>query len=236
MSYDGKKILAVVPARGGSKEIVKKNLIKIKDVSLIGHAAKTIDRLPWIDRAVISSDDNGMLQEGILHGLSDIGKRPDELSGDSSNAIDVWRHALLESEKIWETRFDCTVLLEPTSPLRKPTDVEAVVNKLIVGGYDSVVTVTETDSKSHPLKQLVTIDDKVTHYESKGADIVMRQQLDPVYHRNGVAYAMMRDSLLSDDRILGDNASAIIVKGWVINIDTIWDVRYAEWLCSEGYV
>ena len=93
MAYHGKTVLAVVPARGGSKGLRKKNLIEIGGLSLIAHAAKTVSSLPWIDHAVISSDEKEMMNEGIRYGLSAPFERPMHLAGDYVDSVDVWQHA-----------------------------------------------------------------------------------------------------------------------------------------------
>ena len=231
----GKTVLAVVPARGGSKGLRKKNLIEIGGLSLIAHAAKTVSSLPWIDHAVISSDEQEMMNEGIRYGLSAPFKRPLNLAGDYVDSIDVWQHAFEESEKHWKINFDITILLEPTSPYRNSDDVKAAVRKLADEEYDSVLTVSETDSKAHPLKQLVFDGGNITHYDPKADAIVARQQLCQVYHRNGVAYVMTKDCLMNIGKIMNKNTTAIVVDRPVVNIDTESDVRFAEYLFARPF-
>ena len=121
MAWQGRKVLAVVPARGGSKGIPRKNLCKVGGMSLIAHAARTARALDWIDRAVLSTDDEEMADEGRRHGLEVPFLRPAELASDTASGVDVWRHAWLESERHYGCRFDLSVLLQPTTPLRRPT-------------------------------------------------------------------------------------------------------------------
>jgi CMP-N-acetylneuraminic acid synthetase len=124
-------------------------------------------------------------------------------------------------------------MLQPTSPFRRPEHVTAAVNKLIDGGYDAVWTVSESDSKAHPLKQLIIEDDRLDYYDPSGADIIARQQLKPVYHRNGVAYAMTR-SLISDKQtIKGDKTSFIVIDDLLVNIDTEYDFKLAEFMLTQ---
>ena len=97
-------------------------------------------------------------------------------------------------EKIDETRYDIILMLQPTSPLRRPVEVEECVRRLVYGQHDSVWTVSRTDLKYHPSKQL-KIDDVglMDFYEKNGKHIIARQQLSQCYNRNGVAYAFTRD-------------------------------------------
>jgi CMP-N,N'-diacetyllegionaminic acid synthase len=154
------------------------------------------------------------------------------MASDFSTSVDTWRHAWFKAEEYFDQTFDISVLLEPTSPLRKSKDVEEVIKKMVDGGYDSVFTVSETDSKSHPLKQMVIKDNHVGYYDDAGKDIIARQQLTPVYHRNGVAYAITRKCLVEQKTITGSNASAVIIDEPLVNIDTKHDLMIAQFLMS----
>ena len=230
MSYKGYNVLAVIPARGGSKGIPRKNLCKAGGISLVARAVKFTKALMWIDRVVLSTDDREIAEEGRKYGAEVPFLRPLELAGDTSKSVDVWRHVLIEAEKYYNTTFDISILLEPTSPFREPRHVEEVVKKLVDGDYNSVLTVSETDSKSHPLKQMVIKDNHVGYYDDAGKDIIARQQLTPVYHRNGVAYAITRKCLVEQKTIIGSNASAVIIDEPLVNIDTEQDLKRAQFL------
>ena len=133
MSYKKKKILAIVPARSGSKSVFRKNLKKIGKFSLIARVAQICGELEWLDHSIISTDDTEMQNEGIKFNLDAPFIRPAELASDKSSAIDVWSHALIESEKYYKTVFNISILLEPSSPFRKSEHVTQTVEKLIEG-------------------------------------------------------------------------------------------------------
>jgi CMP-N-acetylneuraminic acid synthetase len=104
----------------------------------------------------------------------------------------------------------------------------------VEGDFDAVWTVSETDSKSHPLKQLVLeSDDRLDWYDPEGATIIARQQLKPVYHRNGIAYVITRSCLLEQKTIKGARTGAMIINEQVINIDTQYDLELANFLMSR---
>ena len=230
MSYKEYNILAVIPARGGSKGIPRKNLCKVDGLSLVARAVKIAKSLTWIDKVVLSTDDLEIAEEGRKYGAEVPFLRPSELAGDTSKSVDVWRYVLIEAEKYYNTTFDISILLEPTNPFREPRHVEEVVKKLVDGDYNSVLTVSETDSKSHPLKQMVIKDNHVGYYDDAGKDIIARQQLTPVYHRNGVAYAVTRKCLVEQKTIIGSNTSAVIIDEPLVNIDTEQDLKRAQFL------
>ena len=227
--YNGKRILAVVPARGGSKGVPLKNLRKVCGRSLVAWVGDVIQHVACLDRAVVSTDHEGIAREAEKSGIDAPFRRPVELSGDRIGDVDVLQHALTTMESLDGVRYDVVVMLQPTSLSRRPEHIEVAITRLLDGNYDAVWSVSETDLKSHPLKQLVVSESgKLRYYDPKGAEIIARQQLTPVYHRNGIVYALARDCLLKGGMLLPSNVTSIIVDGPVINIDTEQDLVDAE--------
>ena len=230
----GNSVLAVVPARGGSKGIKLKNLQKVNDKSLVQMVAEIVSQLEYIDRAIVSTDHQEIAEVAIKHGLDVPFLRPYELSRDIVSDVDVLTHALTTIEKIDKKKYNIIVMLQPTSPLRKSEHVTKTVMKLVKGEYDSVLTVSETDSKVHPLKQLIFKENKIDYYHRDGQNIIARQQLKPVFQRNGVAYAITRECLLKQKSVIGQNASAIVINEIMVNIDTKLDLKIAQYLLQEN--
>jgi CMP-N,N'-diacetyllegionaminic acid synthase len=223
------RILVVVPARGGSKGVPLKNLRKVQGASLIARTARLIDTLPWVDRAVVSTDHEQIAAEAESFGLDAPFRRPEALSGDRIGDRDVLTHALLEMERQDGCRYDVIVMLQPTCPLRRPEHVTATVERLVRDQLDAVWTVTASNLKLHPLKQLKIGEDKrLTYYDPGGAEIIARQQLTPVYHRNGAAYAIARQCLLEQQALLGQQSGAVVIEEELISIDTLEDFAAVE--------
>ena len=231
---DGRTILAVVPARGGSKSIPRKNLKMVGGVSLVGRAAQVAAALPLIDAAVISTDDPEIAAEAKAHGLDAPFMRPPELSGDTATSVDMWRHAWLAAEAHYGKRFDLSVLLEPTSPLRLPADVERTLRALIDAGAPAAATVSPTPAHYTPHKTL-RINDKgeIVFYLESGASHSLRQGIPAYYHRNGLCYAVTRDHLVSKGCIIDHGAVAVVVDRHVVNIDDMFELELAEWLLQQ---
>lgn len=229
-------ILVVVPARGGSKGIPLKNIYPLMDKPLLTYTADVIKQLDYIDRSVVSTDHEKIAAVAESCGISVPFYRPDSLSGDRIADWDVLHHALTEIEKLDGREYNIIVMLQPTSPLRKPDDVTKTIITLINGGFDAVWTVSPTDSKAHPLKQLVIENGTLDYYDQAGANIIARQQLKPVYHRNGVAYAIRRECLVKKQSIKGENTGAVIIENWVANIDTKMDILWTEFLLQHNKV
>jgi CMP-N,N'-diacetyllegionaminic acid synthase len=232
---EGSTVLAVVPARGGSKGIPLKNLREVGGRNLLAHVGSVIREVPEIDRAVVSTDYPAIAREAEKAGITAPFLRPESISGDYVGDVDVLSHALLATEALDRKTYDIIVMLQPTSPLRRAGDVSATIRMLIEGGWDSVWTVSPTDSKAHPLKQLVISEGALDYYDPSGARIIARQQMTPVYHRNGVAYALKRACLIDQRSLKGNRAGAFVVDGHHISIDTEWDLELVELILARQH-
>ena len=230
---NNKTVLAVVPARGGSKGVKLKNLRPVQGVPIVQLAGTIASQVPEIDRAVVSTDLDKIAEAAVAGGLVDAFRRPESISGDRVSDVEVLTHALETMEQIDDRRYDIVVMLQPTSPMRTVAHVTDTIHKLEFEDFDAVWTVSETDSKSHPLKQLVLPEGRMDYYDPDGANIIARQQLEPVYHRNGLAYALTRECLLEQQSLLGQRAGAVVCNGHFVSIDTEWDFEYVEFILSQ---
>lgn len=227
-------VLAVVPARGGSKGVPLKNLRLVQHFPIVELAGRVASKVGYIDRAIVSTDHEDIAAAAVAGGLSDAIRRPEELSGDMISDVQVLTHALVAMEKLDGRQYDIIVMLQPTSPLRKPQHVIDTIEMLVAGSYDSVWTVSETDSKNHPYKQLTINEGKLGLFDSRGETIIARQQLEPVYHRNGLAYALTRDCLMKQNSLTGKNSGAVICRGHFVSIDTEWDFKLVDFILDNG--
>jgi CMP-N-acetylneuraminic acid synthetase len=237
MSYKGFKILAVIPARGGSKGISRKNLRKIAGISLVGHAANVALSLDWIDRTVLSTEDAEIAAEGRKYGAEVPFMRPVELAGDTASSVDMWQHAWLETEAHFREQFDISLLLEPTSPLRRPEDITRALEALIESGCDAAATFSRAPAHFTPHKCL-TIDEKGTigFYHEHGRQFSIRQKIPDFYFRNGICYAVKRHTLIDKKMIIEKNCKAVIIDRPVVNIDDDHDLEIAEFLYEKYYL
>ena len=235
VAWAGRTVLAVVPARGGSKGIPRKNLCKVGGLSLIAHAARTARALAWIDLAVLSTDDPEMAEEGRRHGLEVPFLRPAELASDTANASEMWRHAWGESERCFGKRFDVSVLLQPTTPLRLPAEVERTVATLIDGGHQAATTVCRVPADFLPDRCLVLGEDgRLRFFQPQGAGVSRRQDAAPLYYRDGTCYARTRRSLIEEARDVEADSAAVVIDHFVVNIDEPFELELAEFVLSRG--
>lgn len=226
--YKNKKILAIVPARGGSKGIKLKNLRKIKKKTLIWHVAKVIKKIKIIDKALVSTDHPKIAKEALKSGLEVPFIRPKKLSGDKVADVPVLLHALKTYEKINKIKFDIILMLQPTSPVRKIKDINDCIKILISKRADAVWTVNKINLKFNPLKQLNIKNNQLFHFIKQGEKIKNRQELKNTYIRNGVCYAIKRSSLVKYKSLMGKKCIPNIIKNKTSNIDSIKDLKEAQ--------
>lgn len=230
----GLRVLAVVPARSGSKGIQNKNLARVGGLSLIARAGKVLSQIPWIDRRVISTDSPDYAQEGIAHGLEAPFVRPVELSTDHAGALEMLVHALEACEQLDRCRYDLVILAEPTSPLREQTDIEITINALLDMEADAAVTVSRLDTKTHPHKVFSIVDGRLHYFSEGGANVTARQSLEPLYSRNGLCYCYCRETLLTKQALVTDNTVSVITERPVANVDEPLDLLWAEFLLERA--
>jgi len=227
------RILVVCPARGGSKGIPLKNIQPFLGVPLVARVGHLVAEIPGIDRAIVSTDSKEIARVAKESGLDVPFFRPENLSGDRISDLEVLTHALIDMERLDGVTYDIVVMLQPTSPLRKVAHVRDTIQMLIDGDWDAVWTVSETDSKNHPLKQLTVAHGRLDYYDQAGKQIIARQQLVPVYHRNGAAYAIRRSCLLDQQSIKGERTGALVLKELMVSIDTYWDLELTEFIFTK---
>ncbi|MBW1801108.1 MAG: acylneuraminate cytidylyltransferase family protein [Deltaproteobacteria bacterium] len=226
----------MVPARGGSKSIPGKNLCQVGGISLVGRAARVATSLDWVDKAVLSTDDVDIAQEGKRCGLDVPFMRPEELAGDLSTSVDMWRHAWIESERHYGMVFDLSILLEPTSPLRQSEDIKLTVNALINGDHQAAATVSRAPAHFTPHKCL-TVDQQglIGFYLKDGAQYSLRQKIPAYYFRNGICYAARRMTVVEKGQILEKRCKAVVIDRPIVNIDEPFDLELAEFLLKKNH-
>ena len=228
--FRNKKILALIPARGGSKTIKLKNLKKIKNKTLIWHTANFIKKTKIFDLSIVSSDNSKIIKEAKKNKLEVI-YRPKNLSKDYISDIQVILHALREINA--SDRFDYIVYLQPTSPIRKVNHLISTLNQVITKKYDGAWSVSSIDKKLHPLKSLVISKSRLKLYNLKGKRIIARQQLNQTYIRNGVFYIFSVKKILKKKSIYLNKLYPSITDYKTSNIDMIEDLRFARKLINK---
>ena len=224
--FKKKKILALIPARGGSKGIKNKNLRKINGKPLIYYTINFINKLKFVDLKIVSSDKDEVLNYAKKNGFVAF-RRNKKLSGDKVSDYQVIE-SILNSNITDIKKFDYLIYLQPTSPIRKSNELNQALNKLIKLNYDAVWSVTEIDKKYHPLKVFINKNNKLNLFSEKGKKIIARQQLKKAFIRNGVFYIFSIKKIMKTKSIYVKKTLPFIIKSDVINIDNLEDLKIAK--------
>lgn len=238
MKY-GRRILAVVPARSGSKGIPDKNMQLLAGRSLIALTGEVLnaDACAWIDRRIISTDSARYAEEGRQHGLDAPFLRPPELSSDTAGAVETLCHAVLEMERIDCVTYEVILIVEPTCPFRQPEDINGAMDLLAQTDAGSAVTVSRVDTKFHPHKVLRVNDENViSFYSEAGAGVKQRQSLEPLYYRNGACYALTRACLMNERQIFTTSTRAHVVDRLLLNIDEAEEMELARYYAETRHL
>jgi CMP-N-acetylneuraminic acid synthetase len=227
-------VLAVIPARGGSRGIPRKNLADIAGRTLVARAAAVALAVPRISVALLSTDDEEIAAEGRRVGLEVPFLRPPELADDLATGAAAWRHAWLAAEEHFGRRFAVSVLLEPSSPLRRVEDVERTLDTLASGPHRAAATFSRTPAHYTPHKTLTVDEDgHVRPLLDQASSPSTRQLIPPQVHRDGLCYALWRETLIDGGTILEDRCAAVITERPVVNIDEPFDLELARWLVGR---
>ena len=231
MAMNELSVLAVVPARGGSKGIPRKNLKRVAGYSLVARAGMVAQKLPWLDAAVLSTDDEEIAEEGRRYGLSVPFLRPAELASDAATGVDTWRHAWIASEAYYGLQFDCSVLLQPTSPLRRPDQVELTLRTMLEEDRLSAATISSVPGHYVPEKLMRRDENGTLAYaHADGARYSNRQAAPAYFTRNGVCYAARREAVVDRREIIGPDCAGVLIVEASPNIDDPIDLEVADWL------
>jgi CMP-N-acetylneuraminic acid synthetase len=143
--YKGKTFLAIIPARGGSKRLPMKNVLELAGSPLIKWTIDAGIGSQYIDKVIVSSDDDDIIRISSKCGASTPFKRPRNLSGDDVNKSVVIKHAINYYKEKLDEYFDYIVYLQPTSPLRESKHIDSAVKELFLKGGDAIISVCRTE-------------------------------------------------------------------------------------------
>ncbi|MFN3908565.1 MAG: cytidylyltransferase domain-containing protein [Flavobacterium sp.] len=229
------RILAIIPARSGSKGVPGKNAYLLDGRSLIQHAVDCALKSNNVTKIVVTSDSNELLD--IVENNEKVIKllRPAHLASDDSNIIDSIDHVIsLFSD------FEYLILLQPTSPLRTSLDIDCIVEEFrhddSVEGVISVVPL----SDMHPSRMYFTNEKLNLISLNQEEEFVRRQDLKNVYFRNGCFYMVKTKAFIEQKTLMPKVKKAYIMKEeWLLNIDSLRDIKvlnliYDEWKNEIG--
>lgn len=226
-------VLGIVTARGGSKGIPRKNLAPVLGRPLLAFTAEAALQARRLSRVVLSTDDEEIARVGMAHGLEVPILRPPELARDETLTIPVLQHMVRFLEGQGE-RYDAILVLQPTNPLRRAEDIDGAIGLLERTNADSVISFTAVGEK-HPARMKMIdgagwVEDPPFSESFEGQP---RQQLPPLYLREGSIYLTRHDVLMMQNSLKGARCQAwIMPPERSCNVDDLFDLRLVEFLLA----
>jgi CMP-N,N'-diacetyllegionaminic acid synthase len=205
------KALGIIPARGGSKGVPRKNIRLLCGKPLIQYTAEAALASQRLSRVILSTDDEEIAETGRRCGLEVPFIRPAELARDETPTLPVLQHAVRWVEN-HGNRYDLICLLQPTNPLRRAEDIDACLAMFEGGDLESVVSVLPVPHEYNP-HWLYLQDTEGLLRLSTGevTPIPRRQDLPPAFYRDGSVYVTRRDVLLEKDSLYGERLAGYVM-------------------------
>jgi CMP-N,N'-diacetyllegionaminic acid synthase len=227
--YRNRTIMALIPARGGSKGLPRKNILPISGKPLIVWTIERALSSRLLDKVIVSTDDSEIAEISRQYGVEVPFMRPPELAGDTTSMMDVLFHAI-NFFKGNEIFFDYVALLEPTSPLRKADDIDKAITQLInhENMADSLVSMGDIHLE-HPLIMKRIIGEYVYPYEDSAKLISRRQELDKIFFPYGVIYLARTNKLIEYKTFYQERTIPYFIERWQnYEVDDIYDLICIE--------
>ncbi|MFF2752175.1 cytidylyltransferase domain-containing protein [Psychrobacillus sp. NPDC058041] len=222
--------LAVIPARGGSKGVPRKNVRDLNGKPLIAWTIEEAKKSQYISKIILSSEDSEIIKEAKKYGCEVPFIRPMKLAQDDTPGIDPVLHAINQCPG-----YDYVVLLQPTSPLRKAEDIDGAIQMLLDKGVDYCVSVTVPDKSPYWMYK-VDENGNMEQIIEQDNYAVRRQDLPKVYSLNGAVYVARIESLTHTKSFLNEETVAFeMPRSRSLDIDTEEDFLWCEWLISKSF-
>ena len=226
--YKNKTFLAIIPARGGSKRLPRKNVLDLNGKPLIAYSIEAGLDSSYIDKVVVTSDDDEILTISKKYGAITI-NRPNELASDTATTFDAIKHAVDNYEK-----YDYIVLLQPTSPLRDRDHIDKAIELLESKNADAIVSVCKMD---HSPLWSNTLDESLSMAGFLKDEALNKrsQDLEKYYRLNGAIYICKTEKLLEEKSFfLKENIYAYVMdRENSIDIDEEIDFKMAEVILNK---
>ena len=224
------KICGIIPARGGSKRLPRKNLLPLAGVPLIGHTILAAQTCPGIMECIVSTEDAEIKRVSLAYGARVV-DRPAHLATDEAQTHEVVAHVLQELKAGGELP-DYLVLLQPTSPLRQAADIQGCLEAFFASTAACAISVSKEEH--HPYKDFLMQGGFLEPlFEGQNPELV-RQKLPEVYRQNGAIYLLSSELFLSSMVFFNPPALAFIMNPEdSIDIDTEVDLLLAELIMAR---
>jgi len=217
------KIIGIIPARGGSKGIPRKNIKEFCGKPLIAYIIETALSVRELDRVIVSTEENEIAKIAKRYG-AEIISRPEELAKDETPTLPVLQHAVTYLVKEENYKPDIVVLLYATSPLLNPERISEAIRLMIEKDFDSIISVTR--DYGH-----FWIEENGKYERFYPRELFNRQFYKPLFKENGALYITKTEVLISRSKLIGDKVGFVEMEKYEsIDIDEPLDFEIAEFL------
>lgn len=222
-----RRVLGLIPARGGSKGIQDKNLRPLAGRPLLAYAIEAAARSGVVDRIVVSTDSTRIAELALALGAEVPCLRPAELALDETPMLPVVQHAIVALESLgWSPEI--ILLLQPTAPLRRPEHLRRAVEELVEERCDAVVSVVAIPAHFSPHYAMRIDAGRLVPYMPDGDRYTRRQDVPTAYSRDGTVYACRGDVVMAGSLYGRDCRPLVLSEEETVNIDTMSDWERAE--------
>lgn len=220
-------VLAIIPARGGSIGIPRKNIKNLNGKPLIAYTIEQALKSKQINKLIVSTDDFEIAEVSKKIGAEVPFYRPESLSNSESPSVDLVLHAISELEKMGHF-FSTVCLLQPTSPYRPDGVIDAAIEQFLKSNSKSMVSIRKVPQHYHPYWTYTNVDGKLQSLTDSETP-TRRQDLPVVYHRDGAIYLVDVDFVKKNKTLLSEDLTGFEIESpELINIDNLDDWNTAE--------
>ena len=224
-------MIAIIPARGGSKGLPGKNIKLLNGKPLIAYTIEAAKQSENVSRVIVNTDDAEISKVALDYGAEVPFVRPSELASDAAKSIDVLLHTLAWLKKNEDLQIDEIIVLQPTSPLRTTQHIDEAIKMYLEKKADSVISYCQEE---HSVFWHKFITDEGKFEDIFNGDYLKnRQEIRPTFYPNGAIY-IIKTKLLLEKKYYSENAYAFLMdKKSSVDIDTMEDFEFAEWLYKK---
>ena len=233
--HQGKRILAIIPARGGSKRLPRKNLLQLGGKPLIAWTIEAALSCPYIDEVMVTTDDYEIAEVSKKHGAKVPFLRPDELAGDNATSFDAVKHTIDFYQAELGKNFDYIIMLQPTSPLRTSLNISEAIEQRAEKQASAIISVCEVDHSPLWMNTLPS-DQNMLKFIPENVKNKRSQDLPQNYRLNGAIYICEVSRLMNERTffISQDISAYIMSKETSIDIDDFFDFKLANYLVTSA--
>lgn len=223
-------MIAIIPARGGSEGLPGKNIKLLNGKPMIAYAIEAALASKYITEVIVSTDDSEIYQVALQYGAKDTFLRPSELAQNRSLAIDNYIYTLERLKKEYGCHIDCFIVLQPTSPLRNSADIDAAIELFRSKDADSVISYCE---EHHPISWHKHMQEDGRLENIFADSIKNRQDIKPSYYPNGAIFIFKYELIKLGNYYSHNSYAFLMPRSRSVDIDTLDDFEYAQFLMDK---